>query len=85
MQEFSPNWLSSFQIGDLGLETFVDDWKYWTDGWKVRSVYFDSMRNSGDFSNQDCKLERRDCYRALKRSHSWAQSTSVELEKLDTS
>jgi len=45
---------------------------------------FGSMRNSGDSSSEVCKLEHRDYYRALTRPHSWARSTSVEPEKLDT-
>ena len=50
-QESSRNRLSSFQngdLGDLGWEMFVDNWKNWADGWRVGIDYFGSMRNSAD-------------------------------------
>ena len=51
----------------------------------VGGHYFvSSMRNLGDFSSQDCTLERKDHCSALKRSHSSAQDIVAELEIQDT-
>ena len=65
----------------------VDDWKnYWNDGSGLHGLtvgghYFDgSMRNLGDFSSQDCTLERKDHYSALKRPRSSVQESVGELD-----
>ena len=55
---------------DGNLESWVDDWKnYWNDGSDLngltvsRHCCFGSMKNLGDFSNQDCTFMRKDyCY-----------------------
>ena len=55
-------------------------------GLTVGGHYFiGSMRNLGDFSSQDCTLERKDHCSALKRPHSSIQKSIVELEIQDTS
>ena len=46
--------------------------------------YFGSMRNSGDFSSQDCTLVRKGYCSALKRPHSSVLKSVVELETHDT-
>ena len=46
--------------------------------------FFGSMRNSGDFSSQDCTLVRKDYYSALKRPHSSVQGIVAEPETQDT-
>ena len=73
------------------LESWVDDWKnYWNDGSSLHDLtvsgycYFGSMRNSGDFSSQDCTLVRKDHCSALKRLHSSVLESVVELETQDT-
>jgi len=45
---------------------------------------FGFMRNSDDFSSQDCTFVRKDYCSALKRSHSSVQDIVVELETQDT-
>ena len=74
-------------------ESWIDYWKNYDNHWENQvgngltlSGYgcFGSMRNSCDFSSQDCMFEREDCYWALKRPHSSAQDTFVEREKLGT-
>jgi len=42
------------------------------------------MRNSGDFSSQDCTLVRKDYRSSLKRPHSSVQESVVEFETQDT-
>ena len=68
-------------------KSWVDDWKnYWNDGSGLHSLtvgghYFDgSMRNLGDFSSQDCTLERKDHCLALKRLHSLVHGIVTEPE-----
>ena len=46
--------------------------------------YFGSMRNSGDFSSQDCKFMRKDYCSALKRSHSSVHGRVAEPETQGT-
>ena len=46
--------------------------------------YFSCMRNSGDFSSQDCTLVHKDYCSALKRLHSSVLESVVELEIQDT-
>jgi len=46
--------------------------------------YFGSIRNSGDFSSQDCTFVFKDYCSALKRSHSSVQKIVVELKTQDT-
>jgi len=46
--------------------------------------YFGSMRNSGDFSNQDCTLVHKDYCSAFKRPHSSVLKNIVELKTQDT-
>jgi len=46
--------------------------------------YFGSMRNSGDFSSQDCTFVHKDYCLALKRPHSSILENVVELETQDT-
>ena len=41
-------------------------------------------RNSGDFSNRDCKSTSRDCVVALSRPHSCVPTVLDESEKWDT-
>ena len=73
------------------LESWVDDWKNY---WNVRSglnslivsdhCCFGFMRNSGDFSSQNCTFVRKDYCWALKRPHSSVLKSIVELETQDT-
>jgi len=42
------------------------------------------MRDSGDFSSQDCTLVRKDYYWALNRPHSSVQKIVIKLGILDT-
>ena len=72
-------------------KSWVDDWKnYWNNGSGLHDLtvgghYFDgSMRNWGDLSSQDCTLERKDHYSALRRPHSSVQENVGELEIQDT-
>ena len=46
--------------------------------------YFGSMRNSGDFSSQDCTFVHKDYCLALKSPHSSVQKIAAELEIQDT-
>ena len=61
------NWADDWENYDGNQESWVDDWKnYWNDGSGLHDLtvsghcYFGSMRNSGDFSSQDCTLVRKD-------------------------
>ena len=45
---------------------------------------FGSIRNSGDFSIQDCTLVHKDYCSALKRPHSSVLKSVVGLETQDT-
>ena len=72
-------------------KSWVDDWKnYWNDGSGQHGLTvsghccFGSMRNSGDFSSQDCTLVRKDYCSALKRPHSSVLKSVVKLETYDT-
>ena len=73
------------------MESWVYDWKNYDYDWDIGSdlilschYCFGSMKSLGDFSNQDCTFEHKDCYRALKRTHSWAWEIFAKLEKLGT-
>ena len=64
---------------------WVNDRKNFDYNWDVANdltlsghCCFGSMRNSGDFSSQDCTFEHKDCYGVLKRPHSWARDTFIE-------
>ena len=46
--------------------------------------YFGSMRNSDNFSSQDCMLVRKDYCSALKMPHSSVLESIIELEIQDT-
>jgi len=79
---------------ELGWESFIDSLKILADGWEnywndesdlhgltMSGHYcFGSIRNSGDFSGQDCMLVCKDYCSAMKRSHSSVLETVVELE-----
>ena len=82
------NWADGWKNCDDNLKSWVDDWKnYWNDGsgLTVGGHYFlGSMRNWGDFSSQDCMLERKDHCSALRRPHSSVQENVGELETQDT-
>ena len=45
---------------------------------------FGSMRNSGDFSSQNCTLVGKDYCSALKRPHSSVLKSVIEFETQDT-
>ena len=69
----------------LNWESLLDDldgeycWGNWA--WENCS---DSKRNSGDFSNRDCKSASMDYFAALSRPHSCVLVVLDELEKWDT-
>ena len=74
---------------DGNWKSWVDDWKnYWHDGSGLHDLtvsghcYFNSMRNSGDFSSQDYTLVHKDYCLALKRPHSSVQDIVAELEHM---
>ena len=76
---------------DRNWKSWVDDLKnYWHDGSGLHDLtmsghcYFGSMRNSGDFSNQDCTFVCKDYCWALKRPYSLVQKIVAELGTLNT-
>ena len=71
------NWAYGWENCDGNLKNWVDDWKnYCNDGSGLNGLIvgdhccFGSIRNSGDFSSQDCTLVHKDYCWALKRRHS---------------
>ena len=64
------NWVDGWKNCDSNLKSWVDDWKNYGYDWNVGSdlngltlsghCCFGSMRDLGDFSNQDCTLVCRD-------------------------
>jgi len=70
------NWVDGLKNCDGNLKSWVDDWKnYWNIGSGLNGLTvsghccFHSMRNSGDFSNQDYMFVYKDYCWALKRPH----------------
>ena len=90
-ENFVDNLKNCWENCEGDWKSWVDDWKnYWNDGSGLHGLtvgghYFDgSMRNWGDFSSQDCTLERKDHCSALKRLHSSVQKSVGELKIQDT-
>ena len=90
-KNFVDNVKNCWENCEGDLESWVDDWKnYWNDGSGLHGLtvgghyFIGSMRNLGDFSSQDCTLERKDHCSALKRPHSSVQKSVGELEIQDT-
>jgi len=90
-ESFVDNLKNYWENCEDNLESWVDDWKnYWNDGSGLHGSTMGghccvgSMRNLGDFSNQDCTLVPKDHYSALKRPHSSVLKNVVPLETHDT-
>ena len=69
------NWADGCEDYDGDQKILVDDWKNcWNDGSGLHGLTvsghccFGSIRNSGNFSNQDCTLVHKDYCWALKWS-----------------
>ena len=75
---------------ELGWKSYVDNYESWSNwknchyDWDVESgltlsghCCLGSIRNSGNFSSQNCTFEHKDCYGALKRPHSWVPGIFV--------
>ena len=84
------NWAEGWENYDCSQKSWVDDWKNnWNDGSGLHGLivgghcFIGSMRNLGDFSNQDCTLVRKDHCTALKRPHSSVLKSVVKLETQD--
>ena len=68
------------------------DWKNLLDDWDGEDCWrnwawkncLGPKRNSGDFSNPDCKSASRDCVAASSRSRSCIPAVLDEFEKWDT-
>ena len=76
------NWVDGWKNCDGNLKIWVDDWNVGSDlnGLTLSShCYFGSIRNSGDFSNQNCTLVHKDYCSALKRLHSSVQVLLLSL------
>ena len=58
------NWADGWENYDGNWKSWVDDWKNYSNvgsGLTVSGHYcFSSMRNSGDFSSQDCTFVHKD-------------------------
>ena len=81
------NWVDGWKKYDDNLKNWVDDWNFGSglDDLTLSGHYcFGSMRNSDDFSYQDCTLVCKDYYWALKRPHSSVQKIVAKLVTLDT-
>jgi len=90
-ESFTDSSKNCWKNCDGNLKSWVNDWKnYWNDGSGSNGLtvsdhyYFSSMRNSGDFSSQDCTFVRKDYCLALKRLHSLVHDIIAELEAHDT-